>query len=119
LDEADASGIQPSVLASQLVQTVREKIAEKPQLLPLLDQLLEVAKSPQPNIKLLTILAAHAAPKPKSAALIAPPPEVSAPVEELERQTRSPSPLSPPKSPETASRRASNRAPASLEARAA
>jgi len=83
LDESDRSGIQPTVLISQLIHTVRERIAEKPQLLPLLDQLLEAGKSSLPNIKLLTILAAHATPKPKTAALISPAPEVSAPVKEL------------------------------------
>ncbi len=83
LDESDQSGIQPTVLIGQLIQTIRGEIAEKPQLLPLLDQLLEAGKSSQPNIKLLTILAAHAIPKPKTAALISPTPEVSAPVKKL------------------------------------
>src|SRR4051812_23874953 len=50
LDESDRSGIQPSVLTSQLIQKVRMSIAEKPQLLPLLDQLLDVARSSQPSI---------------------------------------------------------------------
>jgi DNA polymerase-3 subunit gamma/tau len=92
MDAGEQSGIQPSVLVSQLVQTVRLQIAEKPQLLPLLDQLLEVAKSSQPSIKLLTVLAAHAAPKPKTAALASPALEISAPVKELERQAVRPSP---------------------------
>ncbi|HEU4715854.1 MAG TPA: DNA polymerase III subunit gamma/tau, partial [Candidatus Saccharimonadales bacterium] len=43
IDEGEQSGIQPSVLVSQLIQAVREHIADKPQLLPLLDQLLDVA----------------------------------------------------------------------------
>jgi DNA polymerase-3 subunit gamma/tau len=95
IDEGEQSGIQPSVLVSQLIQTVRDHIAEKPQLLPLLDQLLDVAKSPQPGLKLLTVLAAHAAPKPKTAALVSPPAEVSAPVRELEKiATSAPSPAS-------------------------
>lgn len=85
LDESDRSGIQPSVLTSQLIQTVRLSIAEKPQLLPLLDQLLEVARSSQPSIKLLTVLGTHSA-KPKTAALVAAPAEVSAPVAELAKQ---------------------------------
>jgi len=85
IDEGEQSGVQPNVLVSQLIQTVRNHIAEKPQLLPLLDQLLDVAKSPQPGLKLLTVLAAHATPKPKTAALVSSPAEVSAPVKELEK----------------------------------
>ena len=88
LDESDASGVQPGILASQLIQTVREMVVKKPQLLELLDQLLEVQKSSQPSIKILTTLASHAAPKPKSAALIAAPLEVSASVKELKMQAK-------------------------------
>lgn len=90
LDESDKSGIQPSVLTSQLIQEVRRNIAEKPQLLPLLDQLLDVGKSSQPNIKLLTVLASHAV-KPKvAAALVAAPPEISAPIAELKKRATQP-----------------------------
>lgn len=84
LDESDQSGVQSTVLMSQLIQTVRGLVATKPHLLPLLDQLLDVAKSPQPNIKLLTVLGSHAVPKPKSAALSSTPAEISAPIKELE-----------------------------------
>jgi DNA polymerase-3 subunit gamma/tau len=86
LDESDESGVQSGVLVSQLIQKVRSIIADKPQLLPLLDQLLDVAKSSKPNIKLLTVLAAQTAPKQKNAALSAPIPEVSAPVATLTNQ---------------------------------
>lgn len=86
LDDSDKSGIQPSVIAEQLIHAVRAQIAEKPQFIPLLDALLDVTKSSQPAIKLLTILAAHAAPKPKTAALTVPAPTVSAPIAELENQ---------------------------------
>jgi len=90
LDESDQNGTQSGILATQLIQTIRETIAEKPQFMDLLDQLLDVAKSSQPDIKLLTILASHAAMKPKTAALVAPPLEVSASVAELEKQTNKP-----------------------------
>ena len=90
LDETEHSGTQPGILVSQLVQTVRGAITKKPQLLPLLDQLLEVSKSSQPNIKLLTVLAMHAVPKPKNAALSAPQQEVSAPIKELEKRATRP-----------------------------
>lgn len=87
LDVSEQSGTQPAVLASQLVQMLRERIVEKPQLLPLLDQLLEVGKSSKPAIKILTVLASQTTPKPKTAALAAPPAEVSAPVSELKKMT--------------------------------
>jgi DNA polymerase-3 subunit gamma/tau len=96
LDDSEKNGIQPNVIASQLIHMVRSLIAEKPQFIPLLDQLLDVTKSSQPGIKLLTTLAAHAAPKPKSAALISPPHEVSAPIAELEKQATRPVPAATP-----------------------
>jgi DNA polymerase III subunit gamma/tau len=94
LDESDRSGIQPSILTSQLIQKVRMSIAEKPQLLPLLDQLLDVARSSQPSIKLLTVLGTHSI-KPKTAALTAPAPEISAPLAELAKQATQPHPVAP------------------------
>ncbi|MDN5274403.1 MAG: dnaX [Candidatus Saccharibacteria bacterium] len=94
LDESDRSGIQPSVLTSQLIQKVRVTIAEKPQLLALLDQLLDVARSSQPSIKLLTVLGTHSV-KPKSVALTAASPEVSAPLAELAKQATKPHPVAP------------------------
>lgn len=102
LDGSNQQGIQPSVLASQLIQTIRRSIAEQPQLLDLLDQLLDVAKSSQPHIKLLTILAAHAVPKPKSAALNAPLPSISAPIAELEKQATKVHPSLPKQKPAAA-----------------
>lgn len=83
VDEGEQSGIQVAVLVQQLVQAIRQVIVTKPQLLPLLDLLLDVPKSPQPTVKLLTVLADHAIPKPKTAALSAPVAEVSAPVDAL------------------------------------
>lgn len=99
LDNSNQQGIQASVLASQLIHAVRRVIAERPQLIDLLDRLLEVGKSSQPHIKLLTILAAHAAPKPKSAALSAPSLSVSAPIAELEKQATKAHPSLPKQKP--------------------
>jgi DNA polymerase-3 subunit gamma/tau len=99
LDESEQSGVQSSVLTSQLIAAVRQNLSQKPQLIALLDQLLEVSKSSQPAVKLLTILAAHAAPKPKVAALSAPAMEVSAPIAELERQATKQKPVMPTKKP--------------------
>ncbi|MEO7904359.1 MAG: DNA polymerase III subunit gamma/tau [Candidatus Saccharimonadales bacterium] len=86
LDNSEKDGIQTSVITSQLIQTIRRRIPQSPQLLPLMDQLLSVAKSTQPSIKLLTVLALHAVPKPKTAALTVSAPTISAPLAELERQ---------------------------------
>ena len=81
LDDAENSGIQPTVLTNQLVATLRQTIANNPQFLPLLDKLLEVGKSSQPAVKLLIALAENTpTPKAKSAALTAPAPGISAPV---------------------------------------
>lgn len=89
LSENSSSHVPAELLAVQLTQAIREQIARKPQLIDLLDHLLEVPKSSQPSIKLLTVLAAHAKPQPKSAALSAPMPEVVATVEELSQSSSS------------------------------
>jgi len=85
LDEFDKSGTQATLLTSQLIRTIRSTIAEHPQLISLLDSLLEVSKSSHPTIKLLTVLVNFATPKTKSAALAAPAPVISKSVEELKK----------------------------------
>jgi DNA polymerase-3 subunit gamma/tau len=88
LDNAFDQGINGVVLSQQLTQHVRELIIEKPHFLPLLDTLLDVSKSSQPNLKLLSVLGTAATPKTvvKSAALAAPILEVSATIAELEKK---------------------------------
>ena len=88
LTQLEAEGISPLVLVSQLTKTLREQAPDKPQLLPLLDALLDVPKSTHPNIKLLSVLgtAAYESKQPKTAALATPVLEVSASVEELSKQ---------------------------------
>lgn len=87
LTQVEADGISAVVLTNQLISTLREQAIEKPQLLPLLDALLDVPKSTQPTIKLLTVLAGAAhEPKPKTAALATPVLEVTATIEELSKQ---------------------------------
>lgn len=114
LDESDASGLQPAVVSSQLIQAVRERIATEPQLLTLLDDLLLVEKSSQPHIKLLTVLAKHAVPKPKVAALSVTAPTISATIPALEqRAVRDTSNLPPaPQKPATPKQRPAAVAPA-------
>ncbi len=95
LDQAESLGIQSSVLLSQLIDTIRRQLVEQPQYVHLLDQLLEVSKSSQPAMKLLTVLASHASPRPKSVALSAPTPTISATIPELEKKAVQPKPAEP------------------------
>ena len=84
LNASEAAGVQPTVLVQQLIEGIRAQLFDKPQLLPLMDALLDVPKSSQPGTKLLIVLAAHSS-KPKNAALSAPAPSVSASVDELRK----------------------------------
>ncbi|MEP7205184.1 MAG: DNA polymerase III subunit gamma/tau [Candidatus Saccharibacteria bacterium] len=88
LDSAFDQGIDGTVLSQQLTMRIRNRIVDRPQLLPLLDSLLDVAKSSQPNLKLLSVLASAAAPKQviKSAALASSVLEIVASIPELEKQ---------------------------------
>ena len=75
LTKTEADGISPIVLNDQLTKTLRDLAPTKPQLLPLLDALLDVPKSTQPGIKLATPVL-----------------EVSATIEELTKQATKPAP---------------------------
>lgn len=88
LDTACDQGINGVVLSQQLTQRVRELVVEKPHLLPLLDTLLDVAKSAQPALKLLSVLGTAATQKQtaKTVALAAPVLEVTATIAELEKK---------------------------------
>ncbi|MBC7565150.1 DNA polymerase III subunit gamma/tau [Candidatus Saccharibacteria bacterium] len=88
LEQTTASGISPVTLTQQLTHTIRDTIASKPHLLPLLDSLLDVSKSSQPQLKLLAVLGAAALEhKPtKTAALASPVLEVTATIAELSKQ---------------------------------
>jgi len=88
LDQTAASGISATTVTDQLIHVLRTGAVEKPQLLPLLDALLDVQKSSQPSMKLLSVLGTFAiqTKPPKTAALAAPVLEVSATIEELANQ---------------------------------
>jgi len=88
LDDASNQGINGIVLSQQLTTRVRELVIEKPQLLPLLDTLLDVSKNAQPNLKLLSVLGTAATPKTlvKSVALAAPVLEIKSTIAELEKK---------------------------------
>ena len=83
-----ADGISPVTLTEQLTHAVRDHIVSKPQLLPLLDSLLDVSKSSQPQLKLLAVLGTAALEhKPtKSVALATPVLEITASIAELSKQ---------------------------------
>lgn len=88
LEKTTAEGISPVTLTEQLTHTIRDQVASKPHLLPLLDGLLDVSKSSQPQLKLLATLGTAALEhKPaKTAALATPVLEVTATIEELSKQ---------------------------------
>ena len=87
LEQTTAEGISPVTLTEQLTHTIRDQVASKPHLLPLLDGLLDVSKSSQPQLKLLATLGTAALEhKPaKTAALATPVLEVTATIEELSK----------------------------------
>lgn len=87
LNRTTNEGVSSTVIAAQVTAKIREQLIEKPQLLPLLDALIDVPKSPQPQLKLLSVLGLAAQPKqtPKTAALLASPHEFSASITELDK----------------------------------
>lgn len=88
LEKTTADGISSVTLTDQLTHDLRNRIIERPQLLPLLDNLLDVSKSSQPALKLLATLGSFALEnKPiKNAALASPVLEVTATIAELSKQ---------------------------------
>ena len=97
LKQTEAEGIASSNLAAQLTYEIRNRVIDNPSLLPLLDSLLDVAKSSQPHIKLLTVLGGFATEQKgqKSVALAAPVREVSASIKELSKQATRKKPVEP------------------------
>lgn len=91
--QSEASGIEAPILIDQLIIMTKQRISEEPQLLALLDGLLEASESSKPAIKLLTVLLGTVTPKqkPTAAALTVPAPAVSAPIQQLKR----PQPVTP------------------------
>lgn len=88
LDATFDAGINATILSDQLTIRICDKISKKPQLIKLLDDLIDVSKSPQPQLKLLSVLGIAATPKQqiRTAALSSAIPEVSAKITELEKQ---------------------------------
>lgn len=97
LDGAITQGIAAETLAGQLTHELRKAIVSSPQLVPLLDSLLDVPKSSHPDIKLLTVLASATIDQkqPKTVALASPILEVSATIEELTKKATHKKPTEP------------------------
>ena len=67
LQELEQSGISPTVVSHQLLSIARARLRTNPELVELIQQLIEVDRHPHPDLKLLTIFMKHhtqpAAPK--------------------------------------------------------
>jgi len=103
LGELEQSGIQPTILADQLVQTLRTRLADHPESVTLLDALLTVPNSPQPQLKLLTVLVGAIKPKQSSAPAVATKAKtvVEAPIKKLEKLAEKPLVTTPARSDTT------------------
>lgn len=82
IDDAEKRGISAITVTDQLIHAIRAEITTHPERLPLLDKLLEVAKSTWPFVKLITALTSNTirtasvtpSPAPVVAAKVAPTP---------------------------------------------
>lgn len=103
LATTESEGVSPAVLAGQITRALRSRILTKPQLVHLLDSILDVPRASNPSVKLLTVLgSASLEHKPRSAALATPVLEVSATIEELSHQATKAHPVAPAPSPAAA-----------------
>ena len=73
IGDSEARGTPAVILAEQLIRSIREQIVEKPHLLSLLDNLLEITRSAWPHIKLLTALSSDM-PRVPAPTITTPPP---------------------------------------------
>lgn len=98
LRELEASGVQPTILAKQLIDEAGKQAAVDPSFLPLLDLLLTVNSSSYPYVTLLTALGSRATYPVSTTAT----PPVNAPPKKPQSKTTSVSPVSDiPKPKET------------------
>lgn len=58
LRQFETEGVDPVVLAKQLMQLLRQRLNTQPELVALIGQLIEVTRHPHPDLKLLTIFGA-------------------------------------------------------------
>lgn len=66
VEQIESNGTPAALVAEQLIVAAKARISSKPQLLPLMDALLEVQKSSWPHVKLLVALANSASVQPGS-----------------------------------------------------
>ena len=59
LQELEQSGISPTVVSHQLLSIARARLRTNPELVELIQQLIEVDRHPHPDLKLLTIFLKH------------------------------------------------------------
>jgi len=95
LQELEQSGISPTVVSHQLLSIARARHRTNPELVELIQQLIEVDRHPHPDLKLLTIFMKHhaqpAAPKKTVAqAATATPTVISTPVKPTPSAKKSP-----------------------------
>lgn len=90
LEQLNDEGVDPATLSRQLVDSLRHKVIEKPAMLSVIDDLLEVPKSSYPYLKLMAVLgqAATAKQPPKSAALNTSKREITASVKSLKNELK-------------------------------
>jgi len=106
INELEEAGTSPSVLVGQLLQGLRKYESPTPELFALIEALLDVPRSHNPQMKLLAVMAkfastSTAAPQKTAALAAAPSPIVSAPVKALQKPTTNiERPLPAPTKPE-------------------
>lgn len=73
LGTLESTGVQPKIIAEQLLRAIRANAAREPQLLPLMGSLTEVSQSSLPSAKLLAVLGSFtpATPAPSTPAPVA------------------------------------------------
>jgi DNA polymerase-3 subunit gamma/tau len=93
IDDLEKNGVQSVILADQLIRALRDRLADQPSSVTLLDSLLDVSNSSQPQLKLLTTLVTAAKPKTTTAAHTATKPRptiIEAPVIVVEKTVKAP-----------------------------
>ena len=61
LETSESRGTPALILTEQLIRTIRARVITEPEYIPLLDKLLDIARSAWPHVKLLTALTLQAA----------------------------------------------------------
>ena len=86
LKEFESTGIQPKIIASQVIETIHQHVSDSPELLQLIDQLMLVGQSTIPSAKLLACLGLYAQPAPRTVM----PQLVSKPTRSIEKDVAPP-----------------------------